>query len=198
MARSRNTQGETPGPAFLLVPREQFAQELEERISAGQSLVDREITSQEELDNAKSDFYTWSEFNAELLKRRFSTPEPADDYSYWGIIGVGSQLSFAEEVKDYRNDVQTKLRRLRSLKEKLPIIDESHHVVTDRASAPAKDAPISEIFVVHGHNDEVKLAVHGFIRQITNVRAVILHDEPSGGKTSSRRLSLLAAGRGTR
>jgi hypothetical protein len=77
-----------------------------------------------------SDYYTWSEYNVELLKRRFPTSQPAEDYSWYAGIGVLSMRpSLAEQVAELRDDVQTKLRRLQSLKEQLPIIDESHHVV---------------------------------------------------------------------
>src|SRR5688500_5960241 len=66
VARPR-TGSAGPAPALLRVPREQFANELDERLAIGRELHGREIRSVHDLEAARSDYYTWSEYNTELL-----------------------------------------------------------------------------------------------------------------------------------
>lgn len=178
------------GPAFLLVPRAQFAEELAERIERGEELESRDVTTVEEVEAARSDYYTWTEYNVELLKRRFTSTELADDYSHIGPFAVGAYDSLGEKINDLRDDVATKIRRLKSVQERLPLIEEAAAI--SRGGARQPSAPRSErgaetaaetIFIVHGHNEALKLAVHGFIRDVTDLDPVVLHNEPSMGRT---------------
>ena len=160
MARSHDSPDEPH--AVLVVPRTQFAEELQDRIDQGQTLLRGEISSNEDLAGAENLYRRWDDFNSELLKRRFSTPEIADEYSWWPGIGGGRPDLLAEQIDEYRDDLRTRLERLVSLRERLPIIDESHRVVSESAGA-SEHGPISEIFIVHGHNNEIKQTVHSFM-----------------------------------
>jgi Predicted nucleotide-binding protein containing TIR-like domain len=184
MTRPRSSAYEN-SPGLLTVPREQFAEEIDERIRLGAELVSREVPTDDELEAAKSDFYTWGDFNKEFLRRPFTTPEVADEYATV-LPYIGGRTSFSQEVADFRERVAEKVRRLESVKERIPLFEESPHVQTARSgdvrSPKPRDAADS-IFIVHGHNEALKLAVHGFLRDVTDLDPVILHDQPSRGRT---------------
>ena len=191
MARPRRQEdpsgaGSDAGRSYLLVRRTQVESELDERIGLGEKLLEAEITSSGDLESARSDYYSWNDYNEELLKRRFSTPEIADEYGYIGLAFFGGD-SLAEKIDDLRDDLKTKLQRLRSLRGRLGLIEES--ASARRQEAPleqvraVKGRPPESIFIVHGHDGEAKLAVHDFVRQVTKLPAVILHDEPNRGRT---------------
>jgi hypothetical protein len=96
MTRPRSSAYEN-SPGLLTVPREQFAEEIDERIRLGAELVSREVPTDDELEAAKSDFYTWGDFNKEFLRRRFTTPEVADEYATV-LPYIGGRTSFSQEV----------------------------------------------------------------------------------------------------
>ena len=49
--------------------------------------------------------------------------------------------------------------------------------------AAARAATGNTIFIVHGRDEAAKLAVHGFLRDVTDANAVILHDRADQGRT---------------
>ena len=81
---------EPEGEPDLLVPTSQMDQEIEDRITRGQRLLDevsglaaqrqpyRSVQAQYEA--LRDHFYNWEEFNLTLLRRRFSTGKVADEY----------------------------------------------------------------------------------------------------------------------
>ena len=167
---------------YLLVPREQFADELDERIAEGKRIASRNIGSREELDAARSDYYTWDEYNQELLKRRFTTTSIAEGYSEWAGMVVGAYDTLDERIDDFRGDVQNKLRRLVSVRERLSLLEVAASVAP---ATPTRRNPLAatSIFIVHGQNDAAKLAVQGFIREVTPLDPVVLGEEASRGQT---------------
>jgi predicted nucleotide-binding protein len=186
LGRRRSAPEDEPSkPGHLLVSREQFAAELDARIQQGQELQLREIRTPNELEAARSDLYTWDDYNAELLRRRFTTNELAEEYSFFGVAFVGGRPSFQEGVSELRSDIANKLRRLESVRERLPLFEEAATVRPPgvvKQGAPDPEVP-GTIFVVHGQDHAAKLAVQGFIRQVTDLDPVVLHDQPNMGRT---------------
>lgn len=203
MTRPRRTStsdagGENP---VLLAPREEVEQELNDRIRLGHELAAANISDRAELEARRSDYYTWDDFNRELLKRRFSTSSVADEYSHIGpFIGGGYDYTLDERIADFRKDVGDKVRRLTSILERLPLIEESVDVQRQAASPEevraVKQGVPESIFIVHGHDDAAKLAVHGFLREVTSLEVVILHDEPSMGRTVIEKVEQVGARNG--
>jgi predicted nucleotide-binding protein len=190
MARTRSSAGnrqQANDQPLLLVPRDQISEELHQRINLGNQILDGSISTQTELEAARSDYYSWDEYNRELLSRRFSTTAFADEYSYVGAFVVGGYDSLAEKVHDLHDDVSKSIRRLESLRNRLELIDEAESVrrqtTTPDEVRKVKTGVPESIFLVHGHDGEAKLAVHGFLREVTTVPAVILHDEANRGRT---------------
>ena len=197
---STSSNEESAEHAYLLVPRGQFAAELAGRIELGEQIAACEINSTADLEAARSDWYTWDDVNDELLKRRFTTPAIQKGYSGSGAGVFFPIESFGEKVADFRRDVLRDVRRLRSIEARLPLIDEASSVSEARGPVTASSNPKAKtpetIFVVHGHNDAAKLAVHGFLRDVTKLDPVILHNEPNRGLTVIEKFESVGASAG--
>jgi predicted nucleotide-binding protein len=198
---SRARRSEPPqGPALLTVAREQFGGEIDGRIERGHEIAERPIESTEMLDAARSDFYTWDEYNRELLKRRFTNDEVHDSYAYGGgAVFAGGPPSFAEEIEELRDDVRKEIRKLQSIKERIPLFEEAPSVrrgTPGAAQTPGAPASPQSIFIVHGRDEAAKLAVQGFIREVGEVDPVILHNEPNRGQTVIEKLEVVGSGAG--
>lgn len=86
MTRKRTAASDQPKEQpRLTVSRAQLEQELNERIRVGEELKEHaeNIDTAEELEAAKADYYTWTEYNTELLKQRFTTIEVSESYGAW-------------------------------------------------------------------------------------------------------------------
>jgi predicted nucleotide-binding protein len=162
-------------------------------------IAQREINSKAEYDAAKGDYYTRVELNSDLLKRRFTTNAIHEEYSSW-FGGVFGPQSLAEDVEDFRKDVRDKIRRLVSIRERLSLIEEAASVQHAHEPGAAKPRPktgaADTIFIVHCHNDAAKFAVHGFLRDITSLEPVILHNEPNRGQTIIEKFESVGASAG--
>ncbi|HET8860031.1 nucleotide-binding protein [Marivirga sp.] len=119
----------------------------------------------------------WKQFNTELLKRSFDTPdneyvqeyEKAERSSIW-----------SDWVKERKEDIQNQVTVLESLIERLALIPMTKDAV-------AKDAIISKdvtnkIFIVHGHNNEIKQTLARTLSQL-KLEPIILHEQAEQGRT---------------
>jgi hypothetical protein len=181
---SRSTPRPVELPPQLTVARGALSQQLDDRIARGQELVERPIATDSDLQSARDDYYTWSEFNETLLRRSFTTSKPAEDYS--GSLGVGwlslSPEPFSKEVEDFHDDVHRKIRRLGSLKEQLPLFEEPSPAVPARLEGRSAEIGTTA-FVVHGHGEAFKQEVARFLDAVTDLEPVILHEQPNSGRT---------------
>jgi len=173
--------GVNPSPPQLTVPGDVLAAQLDERVLRGQQLLERPVRTEADLQAARSDYYTWNEYNETLIKRSFTTSEPADDYR-GTPFPIGGQASLAKEIEWFRSDVQRKIRLLLSLKEQLPLYS-STVVPSARSGASAQAGPGTAAFIVHGHNETFREQVARFLSAATQLEPVILHEQPNSGRT---------------
>jgi predicted nucleotide-binding protein len=170
-----------PDPPKLLVPRGDAEVRLKDRIDKGRQIVSADIRSEEALEQARAAFYTWSDYNVELLRRIFSTAEIAEDYNV--SVGAGWVIGqqWYEEIDGFRKDVQFRLRRLESISERLELIP-----VADTISATDEVRPTAtmseRVFVVHGHDEAAREKVARFLERL-GLSPVILHEQPNAGRT---------------
>jgi predicted nucleotide-binding protein len=181
---SRSTPKPVESPPQLTVARGALSQQLEDRIARGQELLERPIASDSDLQSARSDYYTWSEFNETLLQRSFTTSKPAEDYS--ASIGLFVMSVDPEplpkKVEEFHDDVERRIRRLKSLKEQLPLFEEPASVMPARPEASSTGI-VTTVFVVHGHSEAFKQQVSRFLEATTELEPVILHEQANRGRT---------------
>jgi hypothetical protein len=134
MARQRRTppSRESSEQPRLTVERHVLLNELDAQITKGDTILvaTREIYSMQTYEAVRADHYTWTEYNHTLLKQRFTTPAIADEYLGIFVGGGGGDLQ--ERVKELANDVERDLRRLRSVRERLPLYENPRHPATSR------------------------------------------------------------------
>lgn len=174
MAKSQKSES-----TLLLKPRETVAAELSERIEMGHELAGRAVSTQDELTETRNEYYTWNDYNAELLRRRFTTEQFYEEYRHSiGVMAIGPS-SLQEGYRDFHRDVQRKIRKLESVVERLPLIDESSTVVE---SLPGRKTGGSAVFVVHGHDEGAREGVARFLEKM-GLDVIILHEQVSKGMT---------------
>lgn len=174
-------------PTELTTSKEEFNKLLDERIAIGDELYNRPITTQTAFQKSREDFSDWHDYNSECLKHAFNKEyneykkryDDAGTFSF-GIIG-GRTASPAEELKKFKNKVNSKLDNLKKLRAKTDLLKstiQEKTVVSEKSIVLDK----SQVFIVHGHDDEAKTKTARFIERL-GLKSIILHEQASGSKT---------------
>ncbi len=170
--------------AKLVVTKEFFEEELKKRIEIGVEISERQIQTTRQLEQAKQDYYDWNDFNSEFLKQSFDNPnsEYKDKYDTANnklVYFLGAQ-SQAEDLREFKDDVKNKVNNLKRLSAKLSLIKTAEGLPTqEETNSPTEN---SKVFIVHGHNNEIKLDVARTLEKL-GLTPVILHEQANSGKT---------------
>jgi hypothetical protein len=117
VAPRRRPEGSVPEAEPLLrVAKSQLDAEIAERLELGQQLLERYVVSADELKQVREAYYTWDEFNEQLLRSRFTSGKVADTYR-GVIIGFGRGGSPQQEVQWLHEDINRKRRQLESIRQ---------------------------------------------------------------------------------
>jgi predicted nucleotide-binding protein len=196
----RGVPPEPEGEPELLVPRSQMDQELEVQIAQGQELLEQTAAamekplsrppSEENFRALRDKYYTWNDYNEQLLRSRFSTGKLIDEYR--GVImGLGGEGNEHEKLDRLRSNFNRKIRRLGSIRQRLSLFNSVEiSTAQDDLSGPQIG---DTIFIVHGHDGETKLEVAGFVERITGGRPVILNEQADLGLTIIEKLEKYAS-----
>jgi len=177
--RSTSTRAELPPQ--LTVARDWLGAELNVRIFDARELLEREIHSEDDLQSARNDYYTWDEYNETLLQRSFTTSKPAEHYRGLVLAWDDADELLSTQEEHVRDDVQSKIRRLASLREQLPLFEDPP-AMPARSEEPSVEVGIT-VFVVHGHSEAFKQQVARFLDAVTDLEPVILHEQANSGRT---------------
>ncbi|MBX7133993.1 MAG: nucleotide-binding protein [Fimbriimonadaceae bacterium] len=178
---AKTSTASQPAPAKLTVPRSEAAAKLDERITIGEALLAKRIDSKGAFESVRHDYYTWSEYNRELLTRIFDTSQYQKEYDAWGAMSGTMNPTLNEEVARLQEDIASDCRKLRSLRDRLNLIDEVP-VVARAAATSAPPAPSTNVFIVHGHDNALKQEVARFVEKL-GLRAIILAEQANAGNT---------------
>jgi predicted nucleotide-binding protein len=172
---------------YLSIPRKEAGRRIAARIERGIELKAHYIRDEKTFEERQKAYWTWNEYNEEMLRRIFTSPEIADEYALWA--GTVCDQQHLGEVQELYESIDDKLRRLNFINERLELIPIAPGI--DRAQpAPKGEAAgiaSSEVFVVHGHDEAVCEAVARFISRL-DLTPVILHEEASQGRTLVEKL----------
>jgi predicted nucleotide-binding protein len=184
----------TSGEPALKVEKSVLESELDERLRIGQQLLDRLPAAIQAhrpgpiatadlpalVERHRADFNTWDEFNRRLLRSRFSTDKIAEEYEItW--LASGSDNPW-QDLDRIRQDAAGQMRKLASIREQLGLFEPE----TEEDELPASPGMVSsgaKVFVVHGHDGDIKYQVAELLQKITGVRPVILHEQVDSGRT---------------
>lgn len=65
-------------PPYLVMPRHEASCKITERIEWGTSLKSRQIRNAQEFKDVQRAYWTWSEYNEEMLRRMFTSSKIAE------------------------------------------------------------------------------------------------------------------------
>ncbi len=184
------TPQELPKPS-LTVSRSQARAKLEAQVKKGNELQAADIQIPQQLDHVKSERKNWHDYNKELLGTLFDNEKIAKEYEHnsHGAIFMAGIRSLGEEIGDYRESVQYKLNSLNSIIGRLDLFSEP----ISTASSTAASRPVmaegaeSNVFVVHGHDNELKEQVARLISDL-GLNPIILHEQENMGQTIIEKL----------
>ena len=84
-------------------------------------------------------------------------------------------------VKAFRDNAQSQINRLESIKDKLPLYGEPAQPVTPK-KASKRQIVSNEVFIVHGRDEAAKHAVARFLEKL-GLEPIILHEQANKGRT---------------
>jgi len=163
------------------------AKQLASRIAKGKELLSETISTIQDYAGVDQEHTIWHEFNTELLRRMFDSDQLSKDYDFFTLYWAPSTLP--EKTERLTGDIATHIRRLESIKERLPLYPELSEISGAKSpNSPDHAAPnISEVFLVHGSDHGVKDTVARYLAKL-NLNPIILHEQPNLGDTIIEKL----------
>jgi predicted nucleotide-binding protein len=184
--RKKKTPQPEREPTQLTVGKEFFKQALKDRIQIGEEIFNRQIQTSEQPEEAKKNNADWNSYNSELLKQSFNNEyneykKLYDDVNfYYGLVGGRSQ----NELLEFKEKLQNKLTNLNQLLAKSDLMksqvadqNQTTTVITQGGTLNSNN-----IFIVHGHNNEIKVNVARTLEKL-GLNPIILHEQANVGKT---------------
>jgi hypothetical protein len=112
---------------YLVKSRQTFEKELTTRIELGEQIHAMSVDTAATLAKLETEYSAWHDFNLELIKRAFNNPnsEYYHSYSYTYSSGIYFDKTNAEHIEETKENVLKHINKLKKLKNKLLLIDES-------------------------------------------------------------------------
>jgi Predicted nucleotide-binding protein containing TIR-like domain len=180
---------EPSGPAKLRMSVDDARKAITERIELGGPLSQATIQSAQALEEHRDAFNQWDDYNNTLLRKMFTTDEEQSKYdAYVGRVlsmsSWGGGIDVEQQIRDYLEDVSTRVQRLRSIEQRLGLfdLDESAATPTRSVNVVVPKELSSDVFIVHGHDNATKEAVARML-QTLSLKPVILSEQPNAGRT---------------
>jgi len=168
--------------ASLIIPRVSAINQLNTQVSKGEELLKVEIKNNRDFEQAKSSYYTWDEYNEELLRRIVDNDELVNSYKRHFGIGYTGDVPLPVLVNNFYEDVNYCIRNLNSILQRLELIPEAAWISGSAKINQSVDKVGNNVFIVHGHDEESKQSVARCIERLGLV-PIILHEQPNQGRT---------------
>jgi predicted nucleotide-binding protein len=181
----------------LIIPKEEFKSHLIEQISQGRQISNTNITTENQLVELEKKYDFWNTYNNELLKSSFNNAvnEYRQSYNFSGqMIGVADVMRGVNtknpsyRLRILNESVDVKITELESLLGKVNLIHSE--IENSRISAEIQEAAIRSndtVFIIHGHDDEMKKDVQLFISR-AKLNGIVLHEKPDKNRTIIEKL----------
>ncbi len=122
-----NEKAPTSSDPALTMKHEQAADYLTTQLEQGQTLENRIVQTEGDLDIYRHDVETWTDCNEDLLRRMISGTAESERYAEYtgefmilpGYESLREEYNLLEEYNYLKGDVHTKVDRLQSLLERL-------------------------------------------------------------------------------
>jgi predicted nucleotide-binding protein len=187
MARKKAMPIETPKVPMLTISVSKAEDSLKKRIDEGNGYLAREISNIGELEVLKKDFIMWNNYNADLLLRIFNNATITDEYKSYRtrmlfMKAFGSAPpSFREKYEDLKSDLNDKVDKLIDISRRLELFENKEISVAYNNDKEERRL-LKKIFIVHGHDEEMKQTVARVVEKI-DFESIVLHEKPNQGRT---------------
>jgi len=171
----------------LLIPVDEIRARIEERIDKAPRIAADEVKSNSDYQRVEQEYSRWSTYNEELLRRSFSSPRLAEEYSWFMSKGFGRiNPSAQQQALDLKQTVEEKISRLQSILDRLELIPLCPPQ-SEQQSPVRTSLSHSRVFIVHGHDEAARESLARFLEKL-GIEAVILHEQASSGRTIIEKL----------
>lgn len=179
MTKKRD-KGSGDEPVRLRMGRDELRAKLREQMEQGRELLGSPQIRLPELEKRAS---RWRSYNDTLIQQAFSaraaylkhSPEEGGHVWYQG-------MPKPDPVTEERESISGWMECLSDLIEQLELYQEASELVEERG--PYSDSQQrTDVFIVHGHNNEVKETVARFVHRVTGNQPTILHEQADQGRT---------------
>ncbi len=190
----KKTEYKMPPPTELIISIDEFKQALEERIKLGEKILNREIKTQQEFDENREKYNLWNDFNSEYLKQSFNNEfnEYKDRYDKCAMfVGFAKRAQVRNnKLINFKESVKEKVTNLKKLLAKADLLKCSVEAPTKKTTSVMKTQKLSNnIFIVHGHDERVKLDTARTIEKL-GLNPIILSEQPNQGQTIIEKFEL--------
>ena len=124
-----------------------------------------------------NEYCKWDERNKDIFSRSFMDVNNTD---YDGYKEAGRHYAVHDIVEEKKTAIKAQVSYMEGFIARLDLISCSASIPFAQASRT--DVDQSKVFIVHGHNNEVKLSVARTIEQL-GLTAIILHEQEDNGRT---------------
>lgn len=181
----------------LTLSHEEFLAKLKIQIKQGLALLETQVVIYESRNPFRGDgrerpvdeagyerFHTeygkWNGFNTELLKRSFTNQggEYLKKYKDCGNTLLYSNLNKVDFLKAL---IKEQIDELQTIETQLPLIPVVEGVKDDSRLEEKRN--MKQVFVVYGHDKELKLEVEAFLKDDLKLEVIALDEKPNRGKT---------------
>jgi len=175
----------------LIIGKDEFKTQIDERIDKGKILLNCSVKvvsmgidsrrksysvyEETERNGFISEYNKWKKFNIELLKRSFNLAEN----EYLQEYEEAEHSVWSDWIKERKEDVQRQITVLESIIERLQLIPSS---TIEKNEIIGKRISTDKIFIVHGHNNEIKQTVARILAKL-KLEPIILHEQIDQGRT---------------
>lgn len=171
-----------PTAPNLVVPRSDASERLSRQVERGKQLKNQEISNEDTLKDASTEYSRWNSYNYELLTRLFDSNTIAENYAGWNFGGLSMDVPFNRRMNYFREKVDYKINKSEDIWGRLELIPEPMESTATRSNLRRTGADSRKVFVVHGHDDATKQTIARFLERL-DLEVIILHEQPGGGRT---------------
>lgn len=156
-------------------------------MARGRDLKTPPIGDERAFEEVQRAYWTWSEYNEEMLRQIFTSIKVAEEYASWGAVSYIGERYLEDEVRDLHAAIDEKLRKLGSINERLELIPIAPGIGHVQPAPQGAGIESAKVFLVHGHDEGVREAVARFLGKLS-LNPVILHEQASQGRTIVEKL----------
>lgn len=184
---AKKQQGNSGDPprqlARLRISRAEAREKLASQIKQGETLFAQTPEySEEALEHFREKVHIWHQYSSTLLRTIFDNDQFYEEFSHFGGAISFGLPAIHEQWNEEKAELRTYLKRLRSIESRIPLIEEPPVSATHKQSSQVEMAPNNDVFIVHGHSEEVKQSVARLLENL-NLHPIVLHEQTNQSRT---------------